>query len=414
MSFYTLSMQDESGAEVEFDASADGAVTELATDAIEVQDVVNEAGEVADAIDEGVEIVEAAESMIVYGQMIAAGQPVSKSGQYQVEHRYEAMRKKAPHLFSTISPITTLPEFESATDSESALRARAIEYAGEGFAQEATRIAKQVIAWIVAAFDKVVMVVRKLFQNAGKVKKSLEDLKSKLGKTEDYRDAAADKEIKVNAKWLNNGSKVDPTAAVESAEKAYNEAAKAASKLTGEAKGKFEQIAKGEVAGIDKILEDQEQTRTATFKPSALGKISGHPLGFSNGKLVVGAAPSISKNNVEVMGRTALISFIDKVISLAGALEKQKDTVKEAEKAKADELKLINDIAKKMEKESTDEAKSAETAELRRRITSLTKVSAAKDMSSLTAVSGAAYQVLFAALSLAHGNAKALVKKKSS
>ena len=407
-------MQDESGAEVDFDASADGAVTELATDAIEVQDAVNEAGEVADAIDEGVEIVEAAESLIAYGQMAAAGQPVCKSGLYVVENRYEALQRKAPHLFATITPITNAPDFESATDSESALRARAVEYASEGFVEEATRIAKQVIAWIVAAFDKVVMVVRKFFQNAGKVKKSLEDLKSKLGKTEDYQDSAADKEIKVNAKWLNNGSKVDPTAAVVSAEKAYNEAAKAASSLTGTAKGKFEEIAKGTFAKINTVLETQEGKRTATYKAVALGKISGHPLGYANGKVVVGAAPSISKNSIEVMPRTDLISFIDKTISLAGALEKQKDTIKEAEKAKADELKLIKEISDKLEKESTDETKSAETAELRRRITSLTKVSAAKDMSSFTTISGAAYQVLFAALSLAHGNAKALAKKKSS
>lgn len=413
MSFF-ITMLDDASPDVEFDAAADGADTELANDAIEVQEAVNEAGEVAEGIEDGVEVVEAAESLISYSQMAAAGQPVSKNGQYMAERLYEGIVGKTGKLFTSVTPITNGPDFESATSSESAIRARAVMYCQEGFVQEATALVKRIAAFIVTLFEKAVVAIKRLFMSAAKIKKVLEDVKSALGKTEDYQESATDKDVAISSQWLNDGSKPEPTKAVASALAAYNMTSSAVSRVTGVIKGKFSEIASG--SGAEGTLEGDiqaiELARSGSYKN--VSKVAGRVINVSKGKLVIGGAPSISKNTTTAFSRTDLIAFIGEATKLAEALEKHKDHIKEAEKAKTEEIKAINEAATKLEKASTNEADSAKTADLRRRLTALTKISVSHDIASLNAVSGAAFGVLFAATKFAKANAKVLAKKKSS
>lgn len=408
---FLLTMLDDASPDVEFDAASDGADTELANDAIEVQEAVNAAGEVAEGIEDGVEVVEAAESLISYSQMAAAGQPVSKNGQYMAESLYEGIVGKTGKLFTSVTPITNGPDFESATSSDSAIRARAVVYCQEGFVQEATALVKRVAAAIAALFEKAVVAIKRLFMSAAKIKKVLEETKSALGKTEDYQDSATDKDVAIAAQWLNDGSKPEPSKAVASAISAYEKASSGVSKLTGGIKGKFSEIAGG-TGDFEGSIRGVELARSGSFKN--LDKVAGRVINVSKGKLVIGGAPSISKNTISAYPRSDLIAFIGEAIKLAEALEKHKDHIKDAEKAKTEEVKAINEAATKLEKASTDEAESAKTADLRRRLSALTKISVSHDIASLNAVSGAAFGVLFAATKFAKANAKALAKKKSS
>lgn len=412
---FLLSMLDDASPDVEFDAASDGADTELANDAIEVQEAVNEAGEVAEGIEDGVEVVEAAESLISYSQMAAAGQPVSKSGQYMAESLYGSLVAKTGKLFTSVTPITNGPDFESATSSDSSIRARAVVYCQEGFVQEATALVKRVAAAIAALFEKVVVAIKRLFMSAAKIKKALEDVKSALGKTEDYQDTAGDKEISVAAQWLNDGSKVNPTKAVADAESQYNELSSSMKTGLTEIKSIFTTIVK--TTGEDASEEEKAvQKAELILSGSVKGRktIAGRPISVSKGTISIGPAPSISKSSIPAMSRSDLLSFIGQAIKLAETLEKHKEHIKDAEKAKAEEIKAINDVAKELEKASTDESETAKTAELRRRLTTLTKISSSKAIASLNSVSGVAFGVLFAATKLAKTNAKALAKKKSS
>lgn len=408
---FLLTMLDDASPDVEFDAASDGADTELANDAIEVQEAVNAAGEVAEGIEDGVEVVEAAESLISYSKMAAAGQPVSKNGQFMAERFYEGIVGKTGKLFTSVTPITNGPDFESATSSDSAIRARAVVYCQEGFVQEATALVKRIAAAIAALFEKAVVAIKRLFMSAAKIKKVLEETKSALGKTEDYQDRATDKDVGIAAQWLNDGSKPEPTKAVASAIAAYEKASSAVTRLTGEIKGKFSEIAGG-TGDFEVYIQGVEIARSGSFKN--LDKVAGRVINVSKGKLVIGGAPSISKNTISAYSRSDLIAFIGEAIKLAEALEKHKDHIKDAEKAKTEEVKAINEAATKLEKASTDEAESAKTADLRRRLSALTKISVSHDIASLNAVSGVAFGVLFAATKFAKANAKALVKKKSS
>lgn len=412
---FLLTMLDDASPDVEFDAASDGADTELANDAIEVQEAVNEAGEVAEGIEDGVEVVEAAESLISYSQMAAAGQPVSKSGQYMAESLYGSLVAKTGKLFTSVTPITNGPDFESTTTSESAIRARAVAYCQEGFVQEATALVKRVAAAIAALFEKVVVAIKRLFMSAAKIKKVLEETKSALGKTEDYQDSASDKEITVSAQWLNDGSKVNPTKAVSDAESKYTSYSSTLKSGLSEIKSIFTSIVKN--TGEDASEEERAIQKAEMILSSTMGgrkTIAGRPINMSKGAISIGPAPSISKSSMTAMSRSDLLSFIGEAIKLAEALEKHKDHIKDAEKAKTEEIKAISDVAKELEKASTDEAETAKTALLRRRLTTLTKLSSSKAIGSLNTISGVAFGVLFAATKLAKANAKALAKKKSS
>lgn len=412
----SLAFLDEAAREEEVvfaagESTSDAADTELANNAREVQEAVNEADQAGAAIEEGVEVVEAAESLITFGQMTAAGEAVTRSGLYMAESRFEAIAAKAGHAFKSVDPIKDAPSFESAASSESSIRARAAVYAQEGFIQDATAFVKRIVAMIAGWFEKLVVVIKALFTSAAKVKKQLEDLKSSLGKSEDYLESV-DKEVSVAAKWLNDGTKIDPSKAVASAKNAYTSAAAKVLTLTGALKGKFETIATKE-GGFEKVLREVESERSSSFTKFS-GPIAGRPVGQSNGSIVIGNAPSISKSSMQALSRKALVAFVDEAIGLAEVLEKHKDHTKDADKAKAEEVKLINETAAKIEKASTEESDSAKTAELRRRLIALTKVSVSKDLSSLNRVCNVSFGVLLAAKSLAQANAKTLAKKKSS
>ncbi len=412
----SLAFLDEAAREEEVvfaagESTSDAADTELANDAREVQEAVNEADQAGAAIEEGVEVVEAAESLITFGQMTAAGEAVTRSGLYMAESRFEAIAAKAGHAFKSVDPIKDAPSFESAASSESSIRARAAVYAQEGFIQDATAFVKRIVAMIAGWFEKLVVVIKALFTSAAKVKKQLEDLKSSLGKSEDYLEST-DKEVSVAAKWLNDGTKIDPSKAVASAKSGYTSAASKVLNITGRLKGKFAEIA-ANTADYEGALKYVERERSASYTKFS-GPIAGRPVGQSNGSIVIGNAPSISKSSMQAMGRKALVSFIGEAIGLAEVLEKHKDHTKDAEKAKSEEVKLINEAAAKIDKASTEESDSAKTAELRRRLITLTKVSVSKDLSSLNRVCNVSFGVLLAAKSLAQANAKTLAKKKSS
>lgn len=413
----SLAFLDEAAREEEVvfaagESTSDAADTELANDAREVQEAVNEADQAGAAIEEGVEVVEAAESLITFGQMTAAGEAVTRSGLYMAESRFEAIAAKAGHAFKSVDPIKDAPNFESAASSESSIRARAAVYAQEGFIQDATAFVKRIVAMIAGWFEKLVVVIKALFTSAAKVKKQLEDLKSSLGKSEDYLESNYDKDVSVAAKWLNDGTKIAPSKAVASAKSAYTSAASRVLNITGKLKGMFAEIA-ANTADYEGALKYVERERSASYTKFS-GPIAGRPVGQSNGSIVIGNAPSISKSSMQAMDRKALVSFIDEAIGLAEVLEKHKDHTKDAEKAKSEEVKLINEAAAKIEKASTEESESAKTAELRRRLITLTKVSVSKDLSSLNRVCNVSFGVLLAAKSLAQANAKILAKKKSS
>ena len=407
MSLFSLSFLDDSSTEVEFDPSSDAADTELASDAMETVEAVSEVASGADGVDEVVEASETFESLISFGKIAAKGQPVNMGGLYMAESHLARLPEA---LYKDSLQKLDQPDFESAVSDESAMRQRALQYCSESFLSDAKAVIKRGIAWLVAQFEKAIVIIKKLFTSAAKIKKSLEDIKSELSKDADYL-ASSEKEISVNAGWLNDGKKVNPLKAVGEAKSVYTTYAGKVKQLTGGLKGKFSEI-KAKESDYANIIRGIETQRSATFGTSAV--ISGHKLGIVNGRVVVGGAPSIEKKVIPALSKSELVAFIGEAIGLASELEKHKDHIKEAETAKNDEIKLINDAAKELDKASSEEGDSEKTAELRRKITALTKVSCQKDLASLNAVSGAAFGVSFAAHNLAKSNQAALAKKKSS
>jgi predicted nucleic acid-binding Zn-ribbon protein len=405
MSNLFLSFLDGEAAEVEFDAGSDTADTELASDAIEVIDAVNEVGEGSAATEDAVELVEVTESLIATGQAVAKGQPITAIGLYMAEQHVSRLPVV---LFESSLGKLEQTAFESIVTDESAIRQRALAYASESFLSDAKTLVKKAAAWVMSMFDKLLVLIKRVFLTASKMKKSLEDIKSDLSKEGDYT-PTSEKEVSVNAGWLNDGKKVNPSDAVKTAKEQYTKAAGAAKTLTGELVGKYKEIVAAE-GDFQKTIEEVEVKRSSSF--STLASISGHKLSVSKGRLVVGPAPSIEKKVIPAFSKADLVKFVDAAIALAAALEKHKDTIKEAEKAKSDEVKAINDAAKELD--NAADADSAKIATLRRKLTALTKVSASTDIASLNAVSGAAFAVLFASVSFAKSNKAALAKKKSN
>lgn len=386
-----------------FSPEAEGADSELASEVTEVISATEEVSDEVAAAEEGVAISETLESLVDIGRAVAAGSAVSNVLLFSVESQVRSIPAQALGL-----DVLDKVEFESiATDGESAIRARLIAYTEESFVEKVKKVVAETVAYIKRIFDNIMGMLLKLFVSAAKIKKSYEELAAKLGK-DGYEDST-DAKVSLSATWLNDGKKPDPAAAVAAAEKLYTGVQGVTKKLASAATAEFKKIASGEADKLDSAVQAIEKQRSQSYSGSPFVEVAGRKPVTSNGVLKFMPPKKIEQSSISALSKSALIAFVKSGGELASILEKHKESVKEIKKLRDEEVKMVEELAGKMAKGGDEDA--AKASELRRKLVGMTKVSASKEIASLSTASGIAFRVAVAGLSFAKSNAAALAKK---